>query len=73
MSKIFSLIRQPIKNAYSTSQLCVLVPFLNPEHSEKLLWDCYWELKKIHPDQKYHNGPLIGLHLSKQLEPLYYL
>ena len=58
---IVEIIKEHKKEAYSVSQLCMLLCFYQNEKSEKLLWDYYHYFSEHYHDETYSDGPLIAL------------
>ncbi len=59
--QLLDIIEHHQRNAYIVSQLCMLLGFYENDKSEKVLWDHYHYFKEHFPNEKYSDGPLLGL------------
>ena len=60
-SEVIEIIKYHQRNAYAVSQLCMLLGFYENINSAKVLWDYFHFFKEHFKDEKYCEGPLLGL------------
>ena len=60
-TQIFKIIENNQITFYAVSLLCMLLGFYDNKKSEKILWDYYHYFNQHFHNEKYSDGPLLGL------------
>ncbi|MDM8536931.1 SEC-C metal-binding domain-containing protein [Desulfobacterales bacterium HSG17] len=66
--EIYEILLNTPSSAYKKSLLCMLLGFYCKEEYTNLIWNYYHYFKENYPQEKYYDGPLLGLIEMKEQE-----